>query len=55
MARLFDDTTPEAEAVLIALLRDMPAARKMKMVGELSATVRQLAIIGLPRTPPAGR
>ena len=28
MARLFDDTTPEAEAVLIALLRDMPAARE---------------------------
>ncbi len=41
------DTSPEAEAVLIALLRQAPAWHKFKMVGDLNATVRQFALAGI--------
>lgn len=47
MTRLFDDTSPEAEAVLIDLLRQAPAWRKLEMVDELNAAVRALALSGL--------
>jgi hypothetical protein len=47
MTRLFSDTSPEAEAVLIALLRQAPSWRKIEMVGELNAAVRQFALSGL--------
>ena len=52
MARLFDDTTPEAEETLVRLLRDMPASRKIEMVCDLNATVRRLAIAGLRERHP---
>lgn len=47
MSKLFDDTTPEAEEVLIGLLRAAPPWRKIQMVCELNATVRRLALAGL--------
>ena len=44
---LFSDTRPEAEAVLIELLRQAPPWRKLHMVGQLNQTVRTLALSGL--------
>jgi len=46
-ASLFPDTRPEAEAVLIGLLRQAPPWRKLHMVGQLNQTVRTLALSGL--------
>ena len=46
-AHLFPDTRPEAEAVLIGLLRQAPPWRKLHMVGQLNQTVRTLALSGL--------
>ena len=55
-AHLFPDTRPEAEAVLIGLLRQAPPWRKLHMVGQLNQTVRTLALSGLrarhPDAPP---
>ena len=47
MTTLFPDTTLEAEQVLIRLLRQAPVTRKLEMVGEMNAAVRQLALEGL--------
>ncbi len=47
MSVLFPDTSPEAEKVLIDLLRKAPAWRKLEMVGQLNETVRTLALCGL--------
>lgn len=47
MSVLFSDTSPEAEKVLIDLLRKAPAWRKLEMVGQLNETVRTLALCGL--------
>ncbi len=49
---LFSDTRPEAEAVLIGLLRQAPPWRKLHMVGQLNQTVRTLAISGLRQRYP---
>jgi len=53
---LFPDTRPEAEAVLIGMLRQAPPWRKLHMVGQLNQTVRTLALSGLrrryPQAPP---
>ena len=46
------DTSPEAEAALIALLRQAPAWRKFKMVGDLNATVKQFALAGIQARNP---
>jgi hypothetical protein len=46
------DTSPEAEAVLIALLRQAPAWRKFKMVGDLNAAVKQFALAGIRERHP---
>jgi hypothetical protein len=52
---LFPDTDPQAEAVLIALLRQASPARKLAMVGELNTAVRTLVLAGLRhRFPDAG-
>jgi len=51
-APLFSDTRPEAEAVLIELLRRAPPWRKLHMVGQLNQTVRTLALSGLRRRYP---
>jgi hypothetical protein len=47
MTRLFSDTSSEAEAALIDLLRQAPSWRKLEMVGELNAAMRELALSGL--------
>jgi hypothetical protein len=47
MSRLFPDTDPKAEAVLIGLLREAPPWRKLEMVDQLNQTVKLLAMIGL--------
>lgn len=52
MTRLFPDTSPEAEAVLMGLLREAPSWRKFAMVSQLNQTVRTLAISGLRRRYP---
>jgi hypothetical protein len=45
--QLFSDTDPETENVLIALLRERQAAGKLRMVNQLNASVRRLALSGL--------
>ena len=47
MTTLFADTGPEAERVLIELLRQASASRKLEMLGQMNATARQLALQGL--------
>jgi hypothetical protein len=47
MTALFPDTTPEAEAVLIRLLRQAQPWRKLEMVDQLNQSVRLLALAGL--------
>ncbi len=47
MTTLFPDTEPEAERVLIDLLRKAQVAHKLEMLGELNAAARQLALQGL--------
>lgn len=55
MTSLFPDTRPEAEAILLDLLRRAPAWRKLEMVGQLNDTVRALSLSGLrQRHPQAG-
>ena len=44
---LFPDTRPEAEAILIELLRQAPPWRKVSMVAELNRAVRTFALGGL--------
>jgi hypothetical protein len=52
MSTLFPDTHPEAEAVLIRLLREAPAWRKLEMVDQLNQSVRLLALTGLQQRFP---
>lgn len=47
MTALFPDTHPEAEAVLIRLLRQAPSWRKLEMVDQLNQSVKLLALTGL--------
>ena len=47
MSALFPDTRPEAEAVLIRLLREAPPWRKLETVDQLNQSVRLLVLIGL--------
>ena len=49
---LFSDTRPEAETVLIGLLRQAPPWRKLYMVSQLNETVRTLALSGLRQRYP---
>lgn len=52
MSVLFPDTTPEAEEVLVSLLRQAPAWRKLQMTCQLSQMVRTLALHGLRQRHP---
>lgn len=52
MTRMFSDTSPEAEAVLIELFRQAPGWRKLEMVGELYTTTKLLAMGGLRERHP---
>lgn len=47
MTALFPDTRPEAQAVLIRLLREAPPWRKMEMLDQLNQSVKLLALTGL--------
>jgi hypothetical protein len=47
MSTLFSDTHPEAEAVLIRLLRGAPPWRKLDMVDQLNQLVKLLALTSL--------
>ena len=47
MTALFPDTHPEAEAVLIRLLRQAPSWRKLEMVGQLNEAVKTMMLSGL--------
>ena len=50
--RFGSDTSPEVERVRLELLRRMPAHRKLALVGEMSQTVRTLAMAGLRQRHP---
>ncbi len=52
MTALFSDTAPEAEAVLIRLLRQAPSWRKLEMVDQLNQSVKLLALVGLRQRYP---
>ena len=45
--RLFSDTSPDCEELLVSLYRRMPAWRKIELVEDANRTARQLAMIGL--------
>lgn len=47
MLPLSPDTSPDAQRVLIRLLRDAPPWRKLEMVAQLNAAVRVLMLEGL--------
>ena len=46
------DTAPEIEAFQIEGVRAMPPWRKMELVGQLTMTVRELAVAGLRHRHP---
>ncbi len=50
---LFDDTRPEAKAVLIDLLRQAPPWKKLRMMCQLNASMKRLAVVGLRQRYPA--
>jgi hypothetical protein len=52
MSSLFPDTHPEAEAVLICLLREAPPWRRLEMVDQLNQSVKLLALTGLRQRYP---
>lgn len=47
------DTSPEAERVLIELLRQAPAWRKLQLTDQMSSMVRDLSLAGLRVRHPA--
>src|SRR5689334_18495596 len=56
MARLFTDTHPDAEAVMLRLYRETPAWRKLQLLSELNALGQALSMQGLrERHPDASR
>ncbi len=52
MTTLSPDTHPEIERLQVQRLRQMPPWRKMALVGEMSRTVRTLALAGLRQRHP---
>ena len=52
MSLLAQDTPAQVEQVQIELLRRMPPWRKLALVGELTRTVRELALSGLRQRHP---
>lgn len=49
---MLDDTSRDAQQVLIGLLRQAPPWRKLEMVAEMNATVRSLMLAGLRQRYP---
>ena len=55
MTVLYSDTHPKMEALQIQLWRQATPTRKMEMLGQLNASARTLALMGLrSRYPQAG-
>ncbi len=52
MSQYFTDTRPEAEAVLIKLMRQTPPWRKLQMVVQLNHTMHTLQMSGLRQRHP---
>jgi hypothetical protein len=52
MARYISDTRPEAEAVLIDLLRQAPSWRKIRMIEQLNQQMRALSLAGVQARHP---
>jgi len=52
MPFVLSDTTPEAEAVQLRLLRAASAWRKLELMAQLNFTARHLALIGLRERHP---
>lgn len=50
--RLFDDTSPEAEAFLVERLRSLSPAQKLRRVQELNRTIHQLALLRIRKRFP---
>ena len=48
----YTDTAPDAEAILVRLLRQAPSWRKLEMTGQLCQTVHTLALSGLHQRHP---
>jgi hypothetical protein len=49
---LLSDTSPEAEQVLIELLRQAPIWRKLELMGQLNAMAKSLTLNNLRRQYP---
>ncbi len=47
MSIFSEDTSPEAEKILIDLLRKTPGWRKLELVGEINETVKLMNLSGL--------
>lgn len=47
-----NDTTPAADAILLALLRQTPVWRKLQLMDQLNAMTQTLALSGLRRQYP---
>ena len=45
--RLYDDTSADAEQVMLAIYRCMPVWRKVELIEDANRTARHLAMIGL--------
>jgi len=52
MATLSRDTLPEAEEVMIRILSDMPAWRRLQLLEDACDAARELARVGLKRRCP---
>jgi hypothetical protein len=52
MVQVFSDTAPQVEDLQIQLMRDLPAWRKLRMLSELNASGRLMAMAGLRRRHP---
>ena len=50
---IFNDTSPEVEAIQLNLLRQAPPWRKIELVSQMNETVRTLALAGLRQRHPA--
>ena len=53
--RLHTDTSPEAEAVQLDLLRQAPPWRKLEMTFSLNRSLRELVIANIRDATPAAR
>lgn len=47
MTRLFADTDPKAEEVLLRIHREMPFSQKMEAIRQMNMAMRSLALQGL--------